>query len=195
MKDIGEIKEMLQNTLTPRRYKHSLGVADTASQLAMRFGFDPQRAYTAGLVHDCAKDMSLEQMLNWADSYDVVLDELTLKSPALVHGPVGAQIIRHHFEITDEDIISSVHFHTTGKAHMGLLEKIIYLSDFIEPSRNYEGVEQLRETARRDLDVAVFQALSNTIGYVISLRAPLHINTEEARNFILLHNIVGEDVK
>jgi predicted HD superfamily hydrolase involved in NAD metabolism len=186
MKTIEEMKLILQASLTPKRYKHSLGVADTAAKLAELYGYDSEKAYIAGLVHDCAKDMTLEHLLKKANAYNVMLDDLTIKSAALAHGPVGAQIAKHEFGISDEDIISSVFFHTTGKADMTLLEKIIYLSDFIEPGRNYDGVNKLREIAHKDLNSAVYQNLSNTIKFVVSMNAPLHIKTVEARNFFLL---------
>lgn len=186
MKSVDEIYKVLEERLTPRRLKHSVGVAQTSQRLAELYGYDTHKAYVAGLVHDYAKDLKYDEMICQAKTLGVFLDDMTLKSVALIHGPVGAEMAKRDFTITDEEMVSSIHFHTTAKADMTLLEKIIYLSDFIEPNRNYPGVNKLRELALIDLDEALLLALSNTINYVVSIGAPIHVRTIEARNFIIL---------
>ncbi|NTW72559.1 MAG: HD domain-containing protein, partial [Eubacteriaceae bacterium] len=118
---------------------------------------------------------------------DLVFDEITLYETQLMHGPVGRLVARKEFGIEDEEVLSAIEFHTTGKANMTLLEKIIYLSDFIEPTRNYKGVRKLRKLALTNLDQALAMAFDNTIRFVISIESVLHPRTIEARNYLLMN--------
>ena len=154
-----EILKFLTQALSPKRLAHSLGVEETAEALALRYGADPEKAALAGLVHDCAKDLS-ENDLCWRG---LLLhrryEEWVEKNPALLHGPVGAIIARDDLGIEDEDVLLAVAWHTTGRAEMNTLEKIIYLADMIEPGRTFPGVEKLRAVAEEDLDEACLKAL------------------------------------
>lgn len=180
-----EISQRLERMLTPKRYRHSLGVQATAIELASLYGADVYKASIAGLIHDCAKDLNADQIHALIKKYGLALDEIYLNQLELVHAPLGAAIARDLFDIQDEDILNAVRYHTTGRVAMSLLEKIIYLSDYIEPGREFDGVKEIRQEARQDLDEAVIMAMDSTIIYVIKRKGLLHPNTINARNYLL----------
>lgn len=178
----GRIKEML----TDKRYHHSIGVQKTAIILAKQYGSSIEKASIAGLVHDCAKNTSAEGLLKYAEEFDIILEDLTKWQPELLHGMIGAELAKTEFDIFDEDILNAIRYHTTGRANMTTLDKIIYLADYIEPTRNFSGVQQVREMALSDLDKATLMALEHTINYVIKRGQLLHVDTIHARNYLLL---------
>lgn len=184
-----EIKEMidiLSKMVTKKRLIHSLGVVESAKKLSKIYGEDINKAEIAALLHDCAKCLSKEEVLHYVEIYGILLDEVEKEEFELAHGAVGACLAQNIFNIKDEDILSAIMYHTTGKVNMSKLDKIIYLADFIEPNRNYQGVTELRNTAYTDdLDKALLMSFDNTIKYVISINKLLHPRTVEARNFLL----------
>lgn len=179
------IQKYLKDNLDSKRYQHSLGVAETSVKLAEIYGADKKKAEIAGLIHDCAKNISNKMLIEKALGYNIVLDDILKSSPSLLHGPVGAYVAKEIFDINDEEIFDSVYFHTIGKPNMSLLTKIIYLSDFIEPGRKFPGVEDLRKWAYDDLDKALLLAFDNTLQHIISKSRLIHINTVNARNHLL----------
>ncbi|QZY57080.1 bis(5'-nucleosyl)-tetraphosphatase (symmetrical) YqeK [Crassaminicella profunda] len=186
MLQINEIKKILKSKLKEKRYLHSLGVQKTAENLAKIHNGPVTEASIAGLVHDCAKNLSNEELLNYAKQFGILIDGVTKFQPGLLHGAVGAEVAKREFFIEDDEILNAIHFHTTGKENMTLLEKIIYLADYIEPNRNFNGVEILREVALSDLDKAILMAFNNTIKYVVIKGELLHPTTILARNYLLL---------
>lgn len=176
----------LKKLLDKQRFEHSLGVRDCADQLAQRYGGNREKARLAGLVHDCAKCIPYEKMVHYCREYGLELDAVCEKEHELIHGPLGAKIAEKMLGICDLEILNAVECHTTGKPGMSILDKIVYLADFIEPNRNYKGVWHLRCTAAKSLDEAVLEAFDNTICYVISTGNLLHPLTVEARNSILM---------
>lgn len=163
-----------------------MGVADAAVYLAKKYDADEEAAYIAALLHDYVKDFSKEQTKAYMSQNNLVIDEIMSNVHQLLHGRIAAHIAKEQFNISNKDILNAIEYHTTGRKKMSKLEKIIYLADFIEPGRNYAGVEELRIAAEQDLDKAVLLALNNTIKYVISMGKLLHTNTIEARNTLLL---------
>lgn len=186
MKDLSYIKQHIHIMLTEKRYQHSLSVQDTAVHLASLYNAPIEKARIAGLVHDCAKDLSVDQLLKHAAQFDIIMDDLTKYQPELLHGVVGAVLAKDLFDIEDIEIIDAIRYHTTGRSRMTTLDKIIYLADFIEPSRDFEGVDILRKAALSDLDKATLMALEHTIRYVMSKGKLLHVDTIHARNSLLL---------
>ncbi len=182
-----EMGSKLEKMLSAKRFEHSMGVQHTAVALAKHYGADKKKASIAGLLHDCAKDFNKQQMLQLCLKFDIVLDDICQKDIGLIHGPLGAKIARYEFGIKDEEILDAICFHTFGKADMPLITKIIYLADFIEPSRCFIGVDELRDVAYERLDKAILVALDRTITYVLHKRKLIHPKTIEARNDILLH--------
>ena len=183
---IDEMKAQLQKNLKPKRYEHTLNVVDSAIKLCDRYPCDRDQAYLAALLHDCAKNYAPEKLLAAAQKYGLDVDEITRREPQLLHGPVGAAVAREEYGVEDEAVLSAIRYHTTGRAGMTRLEKIIYLADFIEPGRDYPGVDKLRELAFEDLDQAMIQALTNTIRYITNIRGLIHQETVIARNDLIL---------
>jgi len=182
-----QIEEYLKENLSENRYKHSLSVRDTASLLAIKYGEDEFKARLAGLVHDCAKNMEPKEMMEiiYKSGYNV--DVVCKNNPELLHGLAGAIRAKELMGIYDEDILNSVTYHTTGRKGMSLLEKIIYIADYVEPLRSFPGVDKLRETVSKDLDEGLLLSFNNTINYVISLGQLLHMDTIEARNYLIIN--------
>lgn len=189
--DIEWMKEKLKEMLDGERYIHSVGVMETAVKLAEKYGEDVEKARVAGLLHDCAKGFSDEELVKMAYKYGIFVDEVLLKVPFLLHGPVGAYLAQELFGVTDEEIKRAIALHTTGDVNMSLLDKIIFLADYIEPNRDFEGVEELRELSWKDLDLAVLRAYDSTICYVIKRNMILYEKTVSGRNDILLK--LGEE--
>lgn len=188
------IIDYLKKHLSEYRYIHTMGVAETAKQLAATYGADPPKAYTAGLLHDCAKELPFEEMLSVADKYKIETDELTKTSPALMHGIVGAYIAKEIFN-ADDEIFDAIAYHTTGKANMNLLTKIIYIADYIEPNRKFDGVCEIRELAFSDIDKAIISSCGTVIVHTVNKGGIVHPNTVDARNYLLLGNRSGADEK
>ena len=186
MKSLSYMERHVQEMLTEKRYRHSLGVQKTAIKLAEQYDVSVEKASIAGLIHDCAKDLSFDQLLKQAAQFDIIMDDLTKYQPELLHGVVGAALAKELFEIEDNEIIDAVKYHTTGRHNMTKLDKIIYLADFIEPSRNFDGIDPLRKIAFSNLDEAILMTLEHTIYYVITKGKLLHVDTIHARNFLLL---------
>jgi len=175
----------LRDSISSKRYIHSVNVSKTAARLAEYHGCDPSKAETAGLVHDCAREFDMEFMQKCVAEEGISADELTLSMKELLHGPAAVHICRKVFGIEDEEILNAVRFHTTGRENMTLLEKVIYLADFIEPGRSFDGVEELRELAFVNLNRALLLAFNSSIRYVMSKNGLIHINTILSRNCVL----------
>lgn len=160
------INQKLHKALTPKRFAHTQGVAQEAAKLAKVWGVNPEKAYTAGLLHDCAKNFTTEKTLELCKKYNVELDETIKKQPDLAHSFLGAAVAEKEYLITDSEILNAIKYHTTGRADMSLLEKIIYIADMIEPNRkSYNGLELIRKTAYENLNKAVYLGLKQTIDF------------------------------
>ena len=155
---LGKIQEKLKKVQNERRYEHTLGVAYTATCLAYRYGEDPEKARLAGLLHDCAKHLSGEKALEMCAKYDLPVNNIEKNNPFLLHGKVGALIAQKKFNVDDEDILNAITYHTTGRPVMSLLEKIIYVSDYIEPNRDFaSNLDTVRNLAFENLDMALMK--------------------------------------
>ncbi|KYH34496.1 putative nicotinate-nucleotide adenylyltransferase [Clostridium tepidiprofundi DSM 19306] len=179
------IIDYLRRNLKEKRFIHSIGVRDTAIKLAQCYDADINKAALAGLVHDAGKYMSGEDIIDILNINNIEVDFVTSKNPDIMHGIASAYIAENIMGICDNDVLDAVRYHTTGRENMTLLEKVIYLADYIEPSRNYKGVEKLRELSYKDLDTALVKAFDNTINYVIKNGWLLHLMTVKARNYLL----------
>lgn len=180
-----EIVKKLEKRLSSKRFKHSQGVAETAVALAKRFGGDPLKARLAGILHDCAREVPRNTLLQTAEAFGIVLGDIERLEPALVHAKLGAKIAQAEYGVNDVEILQAIALHTTGGPSMTLLDKIIYLADFIEPGRTYPGVDNLRLLADTDLDRAVLAACDQTIRFLLEERGLLHPDTIEGRNALL----------
>lgn len=170
-----QIKETLEKTLSKRRYKHSLGVAEEAKRLAGLYGADEEKAYLAGLLHDCAKEA--DNPIKRCEELGVPLDDIMRSSAGLIHGPLGAEIARLEFGIADEEIQGAIRWHTVGKADMTILEKIIYIADMTEPNRDFNGVDKLRGTVDKDINEAILISIEEQLKRLSKTRRTIHPNT------------------
>ncbi len=176
----------IKDLMSEKRYIHSLGVRDEAMRLAKLYGADLEKAYLAGLLHDITKDFTFEQSVELAEKYGVKLEEIDKVEHKLVHGHIGAYYVKNELGIDDDEIFEAIYYHTTSKAGMRLLTKIIYIADIIEPNRTYNGVETLRALAYSDLDKAVFNGLRNTIIKLTNNGRMLHTETVNAMNDLII---------
>lgn len=186
MWSLEEINNYVKETIKGSRYSHTLGVVETAKELAKINGEDIQKAELAALIHDVAKYIPVEEQVKILEEHGYELDEITLKSPQVLHGFVGAIVAKEKFGIEDEMVLDAVKYHTLAKRDMSTLEKIIYIADYIEPGRDFPGVEELREITREDLDKGVLKGLENTILFVVKQGNLIHPLTIEARNFLIM---------
>lgn len=177
------IDDFIKENLTEKRLNHTYGVRDTAVFLAKRYGVDTTKAELAALYHDMFKCISEEEMNEYVRRYN--LDSKYLNNKNLAHSKVAAEFMKDSYEIKDEELINAVSFHTTGRANMTDLEKIIYLADAIEPSRSYPGVEEIRLAAEKSLDEACILSLSRTADYVKKTGAYLDEDTLQALTHLL----------
>ena len=185
-----EMKIKLQSRLKPSRYEHSVGVAETAVFLAERFHVDVEKARIAGLLHDCARQYSNEQLPQEASGRGIAIGPVEKEMPLLLHGYVGAQLIAEEYDVDSPEIAQAIYRHTVGGPHMTDLDKIVYFADMIEPHRNYPEVEELRRLSREaSLDEMVLEGLNQSIIFVVSKGHLLHPDTIAARNDILLKTL------
>lgn len=169
-----------------KRHRHIRGVEETAVQLARRWGADEQDARHAGILHDCTKYLSLDEHLAICRQYDVPLDEMEQVSEKLLHSKTGAALARHLYG-QNERVCRAIHWHTTGRPDMTLLEKIIYLADYMEPNRDFDGVEQLRRLCDTDLDAALTLAFTMSVEDLKQRGKDIHPNTQGALDWMLQH--------
>ena len=178
-------KKRLQQMISADRYTHSLGVAEAATQVGPVVWCQCGKARIAGLVHDCGKSESKNILLNRVLEFGIVMDEIEQVETQLLHGPVSAELARREFGIDDEEVLSAIRYHTTGRVWMSLLEKIVYLADYIEPGRCFTGVDELRELACQDLDTALIRAMDLTLTHVMRRGLLIHPRTVKARNCLI----------
>jgi len=171
--------------LGEERLEHSVNTSKIARKLAIKYNYDADRAEVAGLLHDCAKDLDYNSLEKMVLKYSIELDKIIQKIPKLLHPLVGASIAKKEFNIQDPVILKAIKAHSTGAVQMSLLDKIIYLSDKIEPLRNMNGVEEVRKMAEKNLDRAVLMALDKGLIYLINKGSLIHPISIEARNNIL----------
>jgi predicted HD superfamily hydrolase involved in NAD metabolism len=183
--NIKHAREILKNKISDELFIHSLGVEETALRLAAAYGIDREKAALAGILHDYGKTISDDALYELALKYHIV-DAVTLQEPALLHAPVGAWLVEQELGIRDSEILNAIKSHTTGIPGMSALAKIVYLADYIEPSRSCPGVQVLREVALYDLQRALLFAVDMTIKYVIEREKIVHPHSIAFRNSLIL---------
>ena len=177
MLSIETMQEKLQSALSVKRYIHTMGVAEEAVRLAEIYGTakDQQKARVAGLLHDCAKDYPKEMRLRFCKEYHVPVDEIMEKQTDLIHPFLGAEVAKREYLVDDPEILDAIRYHTTGRPNMSLLEKIIFIADYIEPNREkFDGLDEARRLAYTDLDMTMRYILENTIEFVKARGRLLH---------------------
>ena len=182
-----QMREKLKSSLKHKRYEHSLGVCMESVRMAQLFGADTEKAYIAGLLHDCAKCFSRDEEAEWCRRYPEVADQMTLLCHPVLHAPLGAVVARDEYGITDQDILSAIRYHTTACADMKLLDKIIYVADMTEPHRDFDGVDKLRQLAHENIDHAFREAVRQTLLHNIKKGSLIHPDTLDAWNSIVIN--------
>ena len=178
--------EKLKKDTGEDRFIHSIGVMETSVELAKVYGVDEEKAALAGLLHDCAKFLDKRNLLKMAIDFDIILDNVMKYNNKLIHGPLGKEIARKFYFVTNEEILQAIKYHTTGKENMNLLEKIVFIADYIEPNRKFVGVEEIKQLAFVDLNDSIIRAIDNTIKYLIDGGDLIHLDTVKARNYLKL---------
>ncbi len=158
---------MLEKKLEAKRFEHTRGVEYTAAALAMAHGESVEKALLAGLLHDCAKCYSDDDKLELCEKYGLPVNDTERKNPGLLHAKLGAYLAEHEYEISDKDVLNAICFHTTGRPDMSILEKIVFVADYIEPNRKpLPNMDAIRKIAFSDIDSAVRKILSDTLLYL-----------------------------
>lgn len=174
-----ELERMLADRMKPGRFQHTLGVAETARKLAERFGIDPQRARLAGLLHDCAKPLDPGKIAELAMREGTDVDELELSMTPVLHAPAGMVLAQDEFGVRDPEILSAIRKHTLGDGNLSPLEALIFLADFIEPTRRpFPGLREVRELAETDLYGAAKLSARMSREFVVSRGGRGHPRTD-----------------
>jgi predicted HD superfamily hydrolase involved in NAD metabolism len=192
MNTLEVIQERLKRVLSNKRYIHSENVMATAVKLASKYKLDESKAALAGMLHDCARDIKGEELYMQCETHGVKLDSITKLQPELLHAPLGSKLASSLYQVKDKDILDSIQFHTTGCKDMSLLSKVIFMADYIEPKRNFPGIEEVRILTYNDIDSALLLALDKTIRFIISRGHLVHPDTIDARNYLIMEREKNE---
>ena len=181
--DLRKYEYVIKPLMKSKRFKHSVNVAEMCLILAKKFGGDEDKAYIAGILHDCQKEAEKTVMLEEAEKSGYFIDPVERECVKLWHGIAGAYYVKNTLKINDGDILSAIRFHTVGRADMSLTEKIVFLSDMVSEERDYPNVEKYRAAVLEDLDNGMFQTLRWSILKTIGDGNNIPITTLEAYNF------------
>ncbi len=180
-----DYEEWVRKRVTRARFEHLEAVRECAVRLAEKHGADPWAAAVAALLHDCARDLPEPELLFLGRKHGLVKDEVEVLVPVLLHGPVGAVLVREELGVTDDEVLRAIANHTLGAPGMGLLEKIIYLADMVSRDRDFPGVGRLRRLAEEDLGAALLEGFASSVRYCLRRRKLIHPQTLAAWNFFL----------
>ena len=187
--ELSKIRRAMEKTLDPKRYEHTLGVEFTAAALAMRYDASVQNAQLAGLLHDCAKCLSDEKRLAICERHNISVNDVEKRNPFLLHAKVGSFLAMDEYGVTDPDVIHAILNHTTGRPGMSLLEKIIFIADYIEPGRKQApNLQMIRKLAFINLDEALIKILEDTLTYLKESGGEIDPMTEKTYQYYRLEN-------
>jgi len=185
-----ELKTQILERLEAETRAHVERTAVVARELAAAHGVDPERAELAALVHDIADGYSDIELLVLAERYDVPITLTEARIPKLLHAPIGAEILRRDYDVTDEELLDAVRDHISGGPHMGKLAKVLFVADKIEPhrDRHYRGLDPVRELAVQDLDQAMLKLYAWRIDELVNASRPVQERMIASRNLLLAYN-------
>lgn len=179
--------EEIRKRLSEKRFIHSVNVAEKAEYLAKKYGADEKKAYTAGLLHDIMKDTPKEVQLDMLENkYGQNLSGVEKANHKLYHAMSGALFIERELNVTDREIIDAVRYHTTARKNMSILEKVLYIADYISDDRDYNGVERMREKAEISLECAMREGLQFSIIELAEKEKAIHPDSLDAYNEIII---------
>lgn len=185
MTSLEEAYRYIKENLSEERYIHTMGVISVAKKLAKINNVTEEKAEIAALCHDIAKNLSTDEMKKIIEENNIDISEDEKGTFQVWHGVIAPVLTKQKLKIDDEEILQAVRWHTTGKENMSTLDKIIYIADMIEPSRNFKGVNDIREETLKDLDNGVLVGLNHTIKYLLKHEEPIDVNSIKARNYLI----------
>lgn len=186
---IKDLEKDLKKEMDDSRFEHTLGVMYTCAALAMRYEYDLEKAMLAGLLHDCAKCMPNAKKLKMAEKHHLEISSLERKNPFMLHAKLGAFLAKKKYDIEDEEILNAIRWHTTGRPDMTLLDKIVYVSDYIEPRRDKApNLPKIRQLAFMDLDQALIKILEDTLGYLGDSAEHVDAMTKKTYDYYMQQN-------
>ncbi len=186
-----QFRAIIRKRLGDYRYRHSLCVADEAKRLAVRYGADEKKAYTAGLLHDIMKDTDRNTQLQILTDFGILLDDVERQVDKLWHAKVGAAFLEHILQVKDQAVLDAVRYHTTGRAGMSLLEKIVFVADFTSADRQYPDVDTVRQLSDVSLDDTMIYTIDYTIRDLLNKGQAVHPDTLAAYNERILERQMG----
>ena len=179
-----KLRRAIRKAQDTKRYEHTLGVEYTAAALAMRYGANVKDALLAGLLHDCAKCLTDKKLLEICEKNDIAVTETEQELPFLLHGKAGAVLAEKQYGVKNRDVLNAIVNHTTGREGMSLLEKIVFVADYIEPGRNHApNLDELRQLAFQDLDSALIRILEGTLKHLKSSGFAVDPRTENTWHY------------
>ncbi len=179
-----EQKRKLKKALDKERFEHTLGVMYTASCLAMAHGCDMENARIAGLLHDCAKCIPNDEKIALCEKNDILITPIEYENPSLLHAKLGALLAEKEYDVTNPELLHAIKVHTTGEPHMNMLDKIVYIADYIEPNRDKApNLSYVRELAFRDLDACMAEILHDTLNYLSGRKGSIDPATQLTYEF------------
>lgn len=187
--NLDEYKNLIKSKMSEHRFVHSVNVSKEARKLAKIYGADTEKAAIAGILHDITKEMPVEEQLKIITDSGIILDNVQKNAPKLWHGISGSIYIKENLDINDADILNAIRYHTTGRAGMSLLEKIIFVADFTSQERTYKGVSTMRKKSRKTLDEAMLYGFKFTFSDLSKRELAIHPDELACYNEIVLSNI------
>ncbi len=185
--NIEKYKEIIKPLMSERRYIHSVNVSKEAVRLAKKYGADPDKAAIAGVLHDITKEFDEQNQLQLISRGDIILSDVEKTTNKLWHAITGAVYVKTVLNITDEDIINAIRYHTTARANMSTLEKVIFLADFTSAERDYPDVDVIRQKADISLEDGMLYGIQFTLSRLLARQGCLSIDAIDAYNEILLN--------
>ena len=192
MLSVKEYQKIIKPHLSDKRYHHSCEVAKAAKRLAKKYGADQEKAEIAGILHDIMKDTPKDEQLKIMNRFGIILNDIEAVTPNLWHQISGAAYVEHELDIKDPEIISPIRWHTSGKKDMTLMEKVVFIADFISDDRDYKGVDKMRAIAKESLDKAIIEGLSFTISELAQNEKAIIPDTFDAYNDAVMSVMRGK---
>jgi len=179
-----KLQHTLKKELDEDRYQHTLGVMYTSASMAMRYGADVTQALLAGLLHDCAKCIPGDKKIHLCEKYGLPVSDVEYENPGLLHARLGAYLAEKKYHIHDREIIHAISSHTTGRPGMSLLEKIVYIADYIEPGRReLPNMKEVRPLAFKDIDQCLYRILEDSLVYLNSRNISVDPMTQKTYDY------------
>lgn len=182
---VDNYKDRLVDDIGQARFEHCYRVMKESVRLAKLYGVDEKKAAIAGLLHDCGRLLDKSKLYDLATKVGIISENNVKNTRALLHAELGYYIAKEKYNILDEDVLNAIKYHTTGNVDMSDLDKIVFIADYIEPQRSFDGVKYARELANKNLDEALLFALDSTLKYIIDNKGYIDLRTIDTRNNLI----------